>query len=147
MRRILVLALCVASSACFHVGKKRSLLDVPYSALLIAGMVAGSATNSQMAGGGTNPQMQADSVTRVRGHVTLGGILGDAIRFEKLELVRNGRIRMTTSSGANGEFEFSGELPDGRYEIRLASDRYQGERPVTIDGFGIEELEVIGEPL
>ena len=66
-----------------------------------------------------------------------------AVPFEVVELVRADRVAAITLTGADGRFEISTRLDDGRYELRLVSRSFRAKQVVDIDGYELTGLLLI----
>ena len=61
---------------------------------------------------------------------------------EKLQLIQDGKILLDTVTAAGGRFQFSAPLVNGRFELKIDSDRYLGSRDFYLDGYKMENLQV-----
>jgi len=77
--------------------------------------------------------------TSIKGRILLSNFT-IPVKFEELILVKNEDVVLETTSGYDGSFHFFGALPNGKYKIKVKSEKYFGEKKVLVDRYDISNV-------
>ena len=81
--------------------------------------------------------------TELRGSVMSADMVPVPVTFATVELVSvDGDVQRTTTTDHVGRFAFVGNIPNGRYRVRVAGD-YEGSLLFEVDGHINNELAVV----
>lgn len=116
---------------------------------LIVLVLAGCFPNHNAAQNPTEPlehPMPRDDAPRVRGVVNTGDpMLPTPLQFVVVELVQADKVIRETSTDHDGRFAFTGEIPEGSYEARVAG-AYVGAAKVVLRGIGSDAVTIQARP-
>jgi hypothetical protein len=83
-----------------------------------------------------------DDSARVHGVVNTGDpMLPTRLQFVVVELVKADKVIRQTSTDHDGRFAFTGAIPQGSYEVRVAG-AYAGAAKVVLSGTGSDEVTI-----
>ena len=90
--------------------------------------------------------VSSDEAARVHGVVNTGDpMLSRPLQFVVVELVQADKVIRETSTDHQGHFAFTGEIPEGSYEARVAG-AYVGATKVVLSGTGTEDVTIQATP-
>jgi hypothetical protein len=83
---------------------------------------------------------------RLAGRVDRSGPIGlEPVPFVEVDLVHEGKVVATGATDARGAFRFTELVDSGLYDLRVVSDRYDGQARVLLDGER-SEVSVLARP-
>jgi hypothetical protein len=86
--------------------------------------------------------IRKEKATQIDGKVLLGeGIAGVPIKNQKVALYSpEGKLLSEVTSGNAGEFRIKSAIRNGSYVLKVVSDSYSGEVPITIKDYTLENV-------
>jgi hypothetical protein len=90
-----------------------------------------------------------EQATLIEGRVFAGeGINTVQVRNVQVGLYdHEGHLLLTSTSAEGGQFQFQAPIRNGKYRLKLNSDRYRGEVPLEVSSYTIKDVLIRAETL